>query len=120
MSFTQVQKTSFVSLGAPGTISKAYGSSVTKGNLLLAIVISYTGNSAVPTDTLSSAWKQAGSPLSPSNQGIITLFYAIAPSSGANTVSCVVTGATNDISIAEYTCGSPLSSTSVLLDQTIR
>jgi hypothetical protein len=82
--------------------SKAFASNVTAGNLLIVFVDS-RDSSSVPTDTLGTAYTLLGSSGSfgfYDNLGL--MYYGVAPSSGANTVSFATTGAVPAVAIAEF------------------
>lgn len=96
MAIAFVQGTGNFASGAGATLTAAYGSNVTAGNLL--IVAGYSSNASVtPTlavsDTQGNAWTSAcevsgwgGTPQD------AQIFYAIAKTTGANTVTLTTSG----------------------------
>src|SRR5258706_2043209 len=101
------------------TLAKAFASSVTKNNLLVVGVSSYAGNafaSPAITDTLGSTWslvvvRNPGTAGTPSLAG---MYYAVAPSTGPDTVTVHMTG-TNNLHLHIYEVSGLL--TSSVLDQ---
>ena len=82
------------------TLATAFSSNVTRGNLLVVGVSSYAGNSfAAPaiTDTLGSTWSLAvaQSPGTAGTPSLASIYYAVAPSTGPDTVTVHMTGTNN-------------------------
>ncbi len=102
------------------TLAVKFPSNVTKNNLMVVGVSSYAGNafaSPAVTDTLGSTWtlavtKNPGTAGTPSLAG---LYYAIVPSTGADTVTVHMTG-TNNLHLHIYEVAGLV--TSSVLDQT--
>jgi hypothetical protein len=101
------------------TLAAAFGSNVTKNNLMVVGVSSYAGNafaSPAITDTLGSTWslavaKNPGTTGSPS---LASLYYAVVPSTGPDTVTVHMTG-TNNLHMHIYEISGLV--TSSVLDQ---
>lgn len=98
MSITLVQHA--IANQASGTsISQAFGSNVTSGNLLLGVVTDGNQNLAAwsISDTLSSTWNPTTAQAVNSTATSVQLFWALANGTGADTVQ--ITGLVNSTSI---------------------
>jgi len=95
--FSYVQSNNVTNTG-----SVACAGSVTAGNLLLLIGGGFDSTSATgATDTQTNTYTQVGQPLA--GEGGLYMFYAIAKSSGSNTITATSAGTTNMVLIcAEY------------------
>lgn len=102
------------------SIALAYGSNVTKNNLLIAVVgnggAANVGNMAtVPTDTEGNTWTLAKGQVGIDGFSFVAIYYAIAKSTGANTVTWNGGGTNSDIMIAVLEYANP---SAIPLDQT--
>ncbi len=82
------------------TLALKFASNVTKNNLMVVGVSSYAGNafaSPAITDTLGSTWSLAvaDNPGTTGTPALASIYYAIVPSTGANTVTVHMTGTNN-------------------------
>lgn len=93
MAISLVQKNSNAVNGAP-TVSVAYGSNVTSGNLLVAIVSNDSNDQSPSTvsDTRGNTWTLAQSHLAIDGFAGTSLYYATANATGPNTVTWSVGG----------------------------
>ena len=101
------------------TLAKAFASNVTKNNLMVVGVSSYAGNafaSPAITDTLGSTWSLAvaENPGTTGTPSLASLYYAVVPSTGADTVTVHMTG-TNNLHLHIYEISGLV--TSSVLDQ---
>jgi len=101
------------------TLAAKFPGNVTKNNLMVVGVSSYAGNafaSPAITDTLGSAWSLAVSrnPGTAGTPSLAGIYYAIVPSTGADTVTVHMTG-TNNLHLHIYEISGLL--TSSVLDQ---
>jgi hypothetical protein len=108
MSMTFLQGTNALvsNVSSPGTTTLAYGSNVTKGNLLIvAADLNVTGVNLSVSDTLNNTWNVIGTtPVLAGNHKSYG-WWAIANASGANTVTYTMTnaGTTNvEKTVSEY------------------
>lgn len=83
-------------------LTLAFPSNVVAGNLLLVLVSHATSSNASISDTRGSTWAKATDHYNAGNDYKGELWYALAASSGANTVTVTVTGGSNELIIAEY------------------
>jgi hypothetical protein len=116
---TVVQDTSATG-GGSTTLSAAFGSNVTQNNLMVVGVSSSAGNtfgSPAITDTLGSNWflAVAQNPGTTGTPSQCNIYYAVVPSTGANTVTVHATG-TNNLHLHIYEISGLV--TSSVLDQT--
>jgi hypothetical protein len=116
---TVVQDTSATG-GGSTTLSAGFGSKVTQNNLMVVGVSSYAGNtfgSPAITDTLGSNWflAVAQNPGTTGTPSQCNIYYAVVPSTGANTVTVHATG-TNNLHLHIYEISGLV--TSSVLDQT--
>jgi hypothetical protein len=86
-----IQGKASASAGSGTTDTLAYASNVKSGDMMI-VGVAWTGTSAPPTisDTLVSTWAQAGQYAMTNatpNTINLALFYALAPSAGANTIT---------------------------------
>lgn len=113
MAFTQVQKVAYANQTA-ASFTLPFGSVNTVGNLLIAIVSSFSGGiqaSPVPiSDSQGNTWLQAGSIASNS-----VMYYVPACKGGANTITFANIAARVFVALAEYS-GQAISG--VVLDET--
>lgn len=113
MAFTQVQKVAYANQTV-ATFTLPYGSANTAGNLLIAIVSSFSGGiqaSPVPiTDSQGNTWLQAGSIV-----GNSVMYYVPSCTGGANTITFQNIAARVFVALAEYS-GQAVSG--VVLDET--
>src|SRR4029077_2578095 len=82
------------------TLVKAFASNVTKNNLMIVAVSSYAGNafaSPAITDTLNSTWSLAvtKNPGTAGTPALASIYYAVVPSTGADTITVHMTGTNN-------------------------
>ncbi len=116
MAFSLLQSTQQTGGGATTTV-KAYGSNVTANSLLICDVSSGGPNSPASgvTDSQGNSWTQVGTASTGGLGDSIQMFYAIAGSSGANTVTVTFPGVAqgDTIAIFEYSG----NATSSVLDQ---
>jgi Abnormal spindle-like microcephaly-assoc'd, ASPM-SPD-2-Hydin len=101
------------------TLAAAFGSNVTQNNLMVVGVSSSSGNTfASPpiTDTLGSSWllAVAENPGATGTPSQCNIYYAVVPSTGANTVTVHATG-TNNLHLHIYEISGLV--TSSVLDQ---
>ncbi|MFY9527638.1 MAG: choice-of-anchor D domain-containing protein [Candidatus Acidiferrales bacterium] len=101
------------------TLAVAFGSNVTQNNLMVVGVSSSSGNtfaSPAITDTLGSSWflAVAENPGATGTPSQCNIYYAVVPSTGANTVTVHATG-TNNLHLHIYEISGLL--TSSVLDQ---
>ena len=101
------------------TLAVKLPSNVTKNNLLIVGVSSFAGNAFATTpitDTLGATWTQAvlKNPGTTGTPALAALFYAVAPSAGADTVTVHMTG-TNNLHLHVYEVSGLL--TTAVLDQ---
>jgi hypothetical protein len=107
----------------PSTASSltcAYPASITKGDLLV-VAFGLDSMSITPTitDTLGNTYLQAASPVSNVNLGFSDyLFYAVAASTGANTITATLSGSTDYLRllIHEYSCADTLDGGNAAFD----
>jgi hypothetical protein len=116
---TVVQDASTTGTGST-TLTAAFGSNVTQNNLLVVGASSYAGNtfaSPAITDTLGSTWSLAvaQNPGTTGTPSLASLYYAVVPSTGADTVTVHMTG-TNNLHLHIYEISGLV--TSSVLDQT--
>jgi hypothetical protein len=94
MSWTQAQSPVSYNAGSSGSAqSVAYGSPVTAGNLLIAVVGNYNSLSGTVSlsDTLGNTWIQAGGYVTV-GLARLSIWYAVATGSGADTVTVTPSG----------------------------
>ncbi len=118
-SVTVVQDTGTTGSGS-GTLAAKFASNVTKNNLMVVGVSSFAGNAfATPaiTDTLGSTWTLAiaENPGTTGTPALASLYYAIVPSTGADTITVHMTG-TNNLHLHIYEVSGIV--TSAMLDKT--
>lgn len=102
------------------SIALAYGSSVNKNNLLIAVVgnggaANVGSMTTVPTDTQGNVWTLAKGQVGIDGFSFVAIYYAIAGATGANTVTWNGGGTNSDIMIAVFEYANPSASP---LDQT--
>jgi hypothetical protein len=113
-----VQDTATTGSGST-TLAMNFPSNVTKNNLIVVGVSSFAGNafaSPAITDTLGSTWSLAvaNNPGTTGTPALASLYYAVAPSTGADTVTVHMTG-TNNLHLHIYEISGLV--TSSVLDQ---
>jgi hypothetical protein len=116
---TVVQDVSATGRGST-TLAVAFGSNVTQNNLMVVGVSSAYGNtfaSPAITDTLGSSWflAVAQNPGATGTPSQCNIYYAVVPTTGANTVTVHATG-TNNLHLHIYEISGLV--TSSVLDQT--
>jgi len=102
--------------GGSTAVALAYSSNVAAGDILTALGYSYnTSCMTAVTDTISSTWTLAA-PVISQNGAVMCLWTAIAPSSGANTVTASGFGGGDccGLIIGEYSTSVPNFTTLVL------
>jgi hypothetical protein len=102
------------------TLVKAFASNVTKNNLMIVAVSSFAGNafaSPAITDTLNSTWSLAvtRNPGTAGTPALASIYYAVVPSTGADTITVHMTG-TNNLHMHIYEVSGLV--TSSVLDKT--
>jgi len=101
MSWSFVQATSSGHVGA--STSLAYGSDVASGNLLVVAVSTFQTSTVSISDSQGNTWQQSGPYSNNGSRDHVSIWYATAKSSGANTVT--VTPSASDftgLSVLEY------------------
>jgi predicted secreted protein len=121
MSISLVQNTSNNVPGNP--MSLAFGSNVTAGNLLIVGVGSTTGGASNSTISLSDTLGNTYTSLGKVEEGVLSasgeIFYCIANSSGANTVTATYSsGSGIALHVAEFSGVSAVDQNAVTNDQT--
>ena len=92
----------------------AYTSNVTANNLLIVLIGHATNSTATVVDTQLNTWASAVNFYSVGNDYSGQILFAVAGSTGANTVTVTVIGGGNELTIAEYSgnaTASPLDQT---------
>jgi len=101
MPISLVQKATSGATSVLGTsISLAYSSNVTSGNLLVCVIGNgpvAAPNLATPTDTQGNTWTLAVSQTVLDGTDFVTMYYAFAGSTGANTVTSTGSGTPSDL-----------------------
>jgi hypothetical protein len=100
--------------------SAAFGSNVTKGDLLIVCGNAYNGSatSSTPSDSQGNVYTLIGSQFAPTQfSGTATgyMWYAVAKATGANTVSVTFNANAYALSILEYSGANTLDQSSVIL-----
>jgi len=100
---TFIQKQQMITNGLSTSASKAFDSNVTVGNLIIAaLTVGPLGRTFTCSDTLANSYVLAATEQQPSDSHQSYILYSVSKASGADAVTCTISGTATIISMAVH------------------